>query len=280
MAIFERIAVGFDETERGADALRLGELLARTTGAALRAVRVGSERPDAPGEQEEAEGLEREARAALGDSPVEVEAIALRGDSPARALHELAAGGGADLIVVGSTHRAGIGRVVPGGVAERLLSGAPCPVAVAPRGYDGDELRVLAVGFDGSPEAGVALGVADAIGHAAAATLRVIAVRAPATTTAAAQVEAIAASRDVPDLEDTLHATVGDLDSELRALPVAERGNPAVVLVARAEEGVDLLVMGSRGYGPLRAVLLGSVSARVMRESPCPVLVTPRTLSG
>jgi nucleotide-binding universal stress UspA family protein len=186
MAIFERIAVGFDDTERGADALRLGELLARTTGAGLRAVRVGPHRED---------GLEREAEAALGDSPVDVEAVALSGDSPARALHELAAGGGADLIVLGSTHRAGVGRMVPGAVAERLLSGAPCPVAVAPRGYAADELRVLAIGFDGSPEAEVALRVADEIGHAAAATLRVIAVRPPATTVAAAQVEAIAASR-------------------------------------------------------------------------------------
>lgn len=53
------------------------------------------------------------------------------------------------------------------------------------------------------------------------------------------------------------------------------RGDPASVLVERCSE-LDLLVLGSRAYGPLRHALLGSVSARVMREAPCPVLVVPR----
>jgi nucleotide-binding universal stress UspA family protein len=279
LAIFEQIAVGFDEGERGEDALRLGALLARTAGSKLRAVRVDpGHPPDA--DPEVLERLSREAGSVLGDSAVAVEGVALRADSPARALHELAAGGGADLIVLGSTHRAGLGRVVPGSVAERLLSGAPCPVAIAPRGYEPDELRVLAVGFDGSGEADVALALAAAIGRAADATLRVIAVEEPRASPAAAQVEAIAATHDIPDLQERLHAAVADLDPALRALPVRERGNPAVELVERAEEGVDLLVLGSRGYGPLRAVLLGSVSARAIGEAPCPVLVTPRSAAG
>ena len=52
-------------------------------------------------------------------------------------------------------------------------------------------------------------------------------------------------------------------------------GDPAAVL---ADQGVelDLLVLGSRGYGPVRATLLGAVSAEVMRTAPCPVVVTPR----
>ena len=41
-------------------------------------------------------------------------------------------------IVVGSSHRGPVGRIVPGSVGERLLHGAPCPVAVAPRGYSGE----------------------------------------------------------------------------------------------------------------------------------------------
>jgi nucleotide-binding universal stress UspA family protein len=90
------------------------------------------------------------------------------------------------LIVLGSTHRGGLGRVMPGSVAERLLNGAPCPVAVAPRGYEPRELRVIAVGYDGSAEATAALELATALGEAADATLRVIAVRRAATTAAAA----------------------------------------------------------------------------------------------
>jgi nucleotide-binding universal stress UspA family protein len=39
----------------------------------------------------------------------------------------------------------------------------------------------------------------------------------------------------------------------------------------------DLLVTGSRGYGPLRRVLIGSVSTPLMHSAPCPVMVVPRT---
>jgi nucleotide-binding universal stress UspA family protein len=42
------------------------------------------------------------------------------------------------------------------------------------------------------------------------------------------------------------------------------------------ERGVDLLVCGSRGYGPVRRVLLGTVSAALVRQASLPVLVVPR----
>lgn len=55
-------------------------------------------------------------------------------------------------------------------------------------------------------------------------------------------------------------------------------GDPAAVL---AEHGVeaDLLVVGSRGHGPLRRALLGGVSA-VTGAAPCPVIVVPRSNGG
>jgi nucleotide-binding universal stress UspA family protein len=52
-------------------------------------------------------------------------------------------------------------------------------------------------------------------------------------------------------------------------------GDPAERLIA-ASEKLDLLVTGSRGYGPLRAVLAGGVSGRVIRGAHCPVIVVPR----
>jgi nucleotide-binding universal stress UspA family protein len=64
---------------------------------------------------------------------VEVRSIAA--SSARRALHELAEREHVDLIVVGSTGRSRLGRTLPGTTADRLLHGAGCPVAVAPRGY-------------------------------------------------------------------------------------------------------------------------------------------------
>ena len=51
--------------------------------------------------------------------------------------------------------------------------------------------------------------------------------------------------------------------------------DPGEALTALSAE-LDLLVCGSRGYGPLRSVLLGSVSHAVVREASCPVIVVPR----
>jgi nucleotide-binding universal stress UspA family protein len=217
----------------------------------------------------------------------------LSGRSPARVLHELTAGDPAiGLLVLGSAHREGLGRVVPGGVAERLLSGATLPVAVAPRDYRdraaagapvgaealADEVRVVAVAFDASAEASAALELATTIARLAEATVRVIAVgEAAAPADRAAGPAMIGDARGwAAGLKDKLHDAVAALPRELRALPIYERGDPARRLLARAEEGVDLLVMGSRGYGPLRAVLLGSTSAEVIAEAPCPVIVCPR----
>ena len=57
------------------------------------------------------------------------------GDSPARVLHELAESRSAAMLVLGAIQRAGVAHILPTGVGERLLQGAPCPIAIAPHGY-------------------------------------------------------------------------------------------------------------------------------------------------
>jgi nucleotide-binding universal stress UspA family protein len=52
-------------------------------------------------------------------------------------------------------------------------------------------------------------------------------------------------------------------------------GDAAAALVADSA-GDDLLFTGSRRRGPVRRVLPGSVSARVVRDVACPVVVVPR----
>ena len=111
--------------------------------------------------------------------PLELRAVATTG-SPSRALHDLAEAEGPLLMVLGSSTRGQIGRVSPGAVTDRLLRGAPCAVAVAPRGLSlaaaGERwLRVGAAYLD-SPDAQVALHAAAAIAGASAAYLRLLVV--------------------------------------------------------------------------------------------------------
>lgn len=51
-------------------------------------------------------------------------------------------------------------------------------------------------------------------------------------------------------------------------------GYPATMILEEVEkEGIDLVVMGSHGYGPIAGSMLGSVSQRVLQRAECPVLI-------
>ena len=51
-------------------------------------------------------------------------------------------------------------------------------------------------------------------------------------------------------------------------------GDPAKQIVAAAKKsGADLVVIGSRGYGRLKGLVLGSVAQKVLGQAPCPVLI-------
>jgi nucleotide-binding universal stress UspA family protein len=285
-----KLLVGYEETAQGHDALALGAVLGQTIGATVLVANVVPPGAGFVGARDHRREVEEAGRRLLAGLPplpqsvdVAVEARCLEG-SPVSGLRRLAAEEGADVIVLGSTHRGPVGRVLPGSVGGRLLGRSPCPVAVAPRGYaNADALacedprpRVIGVGYDGSPEAEEALRVAAGLAGTAAAALRVVAVgepfaRGPAAATAETQAWSIQASYR---LQDRLQEVVAGLPGDLRPQPIYLRGDPAALLVEAAEKGIDLLVIGARSRGPLRS-LPGSVCSRVMREAPCPVVVVP-----
>jgi nucleotide-binding universal stress UspA family protein len=197
------------------------------------------------------EQIESEARA--WDIPVEC--IRLQGTSAARALHEEAEREEAALLVVGS-----------GGTAERLLHGAPCPVAVTPRTWVSDgQLATVGVAFVDSEEGRGALEAAAALARRTGASLLVLHV------VRSDFVDPQTRRRAEETLRDAVAEAVGDVPFDIDILA----GDPAERLWL-ASADVDLLVCGSRGYGPLRAVLLGSVSRRLTASARCPVLVLPR----
>jgi nucleotide-binding universal stress UspA family protein len=199
-----------------------------------------------------------------------------------RGLHWFARERGAGLIVVGSTDRGPLGRVLTGSTAERLIQGSPCAVALAPRGYARRVLDTIAVGFADTPEAHEALEVAHTLALRSGATLRVVAVLHPSGGLDAAFAGGLRPPRGAMLRGRQRDAVKAALQEAIAALPPGVEieydiyvDDPADALL-RISEHVDLLVCGSRGYGPLRSVLLGGVSRRLVDEARCPVLVLPR----
>ncbi len=72
-----------------------------------------------------------------------------------------------------------------------------------------------------------------------------------------------------------MEAALAETGAEVEAEIELSYGDPAEGLLAFTGS-LDMLVMGSRAYGPRRAVLLGGVSRRVTAASRCPVVVLPR----
>lgn len=277
-----RILVGHDGSDGGRDALELARVLGEATGAGILVTTVLPYGPlPIPYEILEEEEGERaqpvfeEAKERLGDLRVETRAFG--GGTPAGVINDLAEREEIDTIVVGSPHRGPIGRTLIGSVADGLLHGAPCEVIVAPRAYATREhgpVRTIAVAYDDTPEAKAALHRAEALALTTRATIAVYTVTAPPTAVPGASGYTPAIH---PEAGPIVTRAVKAVDERLAATGRALVGVPGPTIVAACEEiDADLLVCGSRGYGPVLRVLLGSVSTHLAHHAPCPVLVVPR----
>lgn len=293
-----RIAIGYDGSERGADALALGRALAELAGGGAGGgdldVAVALVFPDGAvgssgvrqldgAQRQEAERILDGARRAwpeLGPGAFRL----VQAGSPAAGLHRLAQERDADALVVGASHRGPAGRVFPGSATEQTLHGAPCAVLVAPPGYAAalrtPRLRRVGVAYDGSREARVAL----------AAARRLVRDRDDATVVVLDVVDLshpFAIPYDDPGFVEDVQAIA---DEQLREAAASLGGVAHVELDRRdgdpvreltdATRALDLLVLGSRGHGPIRRLLLGSVSTHVVRTAACPLLLLPRGAEG
>jgi nucleotide-binding universal stress UspA family protein len=283
------IIVGVDGSEASVDALALADQL----GSALaRPVLIAHVHPFkqlsslfAPGQYERlvrevAEATYDQARERLR-SVRETRMQLVSDSSPAGGLHRLAESEAAALIVIGSSQRSRIGRVLVGGTGERLLSGASAPVAVAPVGYAAvaERLRVLGCGFDGSSESYRALAWSTELARTASTRLRVLGVY-ERTLPASLAVGRGLATTSINEVlrrrfENELAWAVAGLDADVVASQTLLDGDAQHLLACESDD-LDLLVVGSRGYGPLRAVLLGSVSSALVRSARSPLVVVPR----
>jgi nucleotide-binding universal stress UspA family protein len=282
----ETIIVGADirRPDETRDALALGARLAPLFDAELLAVSVV-----APSQSPDVARLERELARDVEIAAPEASAYSVRvipARSAGRVLHELSERTRAAAVVLGSSRRRADGRWMPGSVAESLLHGGDSPVVIAPQGFAdeaGARMRVIGSGFMDTAEAHEALRLAARLASAADAELRVISVVEPFLFSRLGMGHEHEALEVEHDLEQRARTA---LEAAVAGLPAGVRGEPvlcdgaAVPTLTRLSAGLDLLVLGSRGYGAPRAVLLGPVSRELVRRTACPVVIVPRVLAS
>jgi nucleotide-binding universal stress UspA family protein len=273
--MFRQVIVGVDGGPTGRDAVAVAKLLVGgDTHLVLAHVHELTPVRGASGaygvaENEEALAVLEAERAATG---VEAELLNVTASSVGRGLHYLAESQDADLLVVGSSIRSFAGRVLVGDITRASLVGAPCAVAVAPLEYAQEAAPItrVGVGYDGTPESEAALAFARELAATHGASLSALMVVEPPSyatiVRSVARVEADAqglaeAKREIEALEGVEgHVALGIAGEELAAFG----------------SSVDLLVVGSRGYGPIRRLIFGSTSGHLASNARCPLLVLPR----
>jgi nucleotide-binding universal stress UspA family protein len=200
--------------------------------------------------------------------------LVVRGPRPVgRGLHELAEELRVDLLVVGSTRHALVGRVLVGDDCRAALDGAPCAIGVAPSGYDlvPHELARIGVGYDASPESEHALEAARQLATAHGATVKAFWV---------VSLQEVREDKPIPaDWPDAIDELIESHSEELAQLHgiegVVTYGGPREEL-GQAGRELDLLIVGSRSSGPISRTFHGSVSRYLVRHATCPLLVVPR----
>ncbi len=270
--MFTRIVVGDDGGPQGEDAVVLGAAIARAMGAGITLLQSYPPFPVSIEGHTDRDTQTRSAHAQLAahrdrhapDAHVEV----VWDTQPARALSEYAESWHADLVVIGSSHRAPAGRTALGQTGRALIERAPAALGVASRKLHerGLDLARVAVGFDSGPESELALRLADEIAAAADAELLLESlVRSHGDLSERDRLDALELGR---------RAAFG---TAARARADARVGDPGLELRALSET-VDLMVIGSRRWGALARVVLGGVGETLASDCGSSMLITCRAL--
>lgn len=286
------ILIALAPGERGAAALDLGTVLARSGGERVVVVTVvPTPWPPSPYRvdaeflalQEQAAQEVLEQARARADDDLEIEYRVRHDRSVPAGLLALAAEVGAVQVVLGSAASGGYGRVSLGGVADRLLHSSEVPVALAPGGFvarAGTRVRRVTVAFgrsDGDSDLlRTAAGVADRVG--AALRVACFAVH-PVNVFSGAvpdSADALIAEEWRRLLDRDVARALGDGTVATRVETVVGRGDswPSALTDVAWAEG-DVLAIGTSSSSISR-FFLGSHASKIVRSSPVPVVLTPR----
>lgn len=195
------------------------------------------------------------------------------------------------LAVVGTRGRGGFTERLLGTVSSALPAHAHCPTVVVPHRAgaddperrDGDtvhEVRRIVVGVDGSPTSEVAL--RHAVEQAESWDAELVAVAGVPLGSGAGVLAWLPSQIDheqvLADIKAGLDVIVDQVEAEHPNIRIKRHvlDGSGAELLTEFSSAADLIVVGSRGRGGFRGLLLGSTSQAVLHHSQCPVLVVTR----
>lgn len=286
------VLVGIDGSADARAALRLGAAISQRLGHSLRALwawqypsaTVATIGPvDLPSPESAdrlfREQLHRVVEEELGDRAIHVATEVARGPAVG-ALRRRAEDPKDDvvMIIVGSRGLGGFRGLLLGSVSQQLCEHAPCPVTVvreeAVALHPGPD-RIM-VGHDGSAHAGQALAFAAGLADRSGAHLTVAYATGP---TVAVDLDDTPEAVTPHGMRETVDGWCAPLyDAGIaHEVAIVEGDARTALLDAAHEHNADLLVVGTRGFGPVAKLLLGSVATSLIRHSDLPVTVVPRS---
>jgi nucleotide-binding universal stress UspA family protein len=207
--------------------------------------------------------------------------VAVRPEAPAWGIAEFAREWGADLVVVGTHDRSGLGRLIHGSVFQTLLVDAPCSVRVARSPWTSEPAaQRIVIGLDGSRDADAAIGEVAERTWPAGSAAHLVSAYNPVFMPGTAY---FGMSIGLEDFNDEDLREVFDQQARARTV-LALSGltitqsvrldDPVALLLEEAGHwGADTIVLGARGHRAIERILLGSVSASVARRAHCSVEV-------
>jgi nucleotide-binding universal stress UspA family protein len=190
---------------------------------------------------------------------------------------------GVDLVIACTRGHSGLRRLILGSVTQRLMRTLSCPLLAVQGAEEGFidpaagaiRLKKILVGSDFSDDSILALNYGLSLAQEFEAELHLIHVMEPPVYP-----EFLSPAEQTQDLvrtdvfKEKLDALVsGDARNWCSLKLAVLRGQPYEELVAYAvAQSMDMIVLGVRGYGLVKSLLMGSTTDRVVRRSPCPVL--------
>ena len=289
-----RVVIGYDGSEASEDAVAFGLSWCRSTGdVPIVATVYPEEHPLGIGRvdvewatyvREQAEILQDKARATVGDAALYRNVAST---SAAHGLADLAEDVEAVMVIMGTAEAAGATRALLGSSTERLLHGATVPVTVVPPGWRQsapDRISSIGVAYLDTRDGREALRIAVRVALRIPARLTLYSVLGQSSERFSYLVGRVDEQKYVERARDSygkaMEFAAAGVPPELEPRTVILEGAVVESLAALGPDDVDLLVCGSRGYGPVRRVLLGGVSSRLIRRAQLPVIVVPRAITA